>query len=329
MITVQNLSKMYGTFPALRGVSFEVPTGQVLGFLGPNGAGKSTTMKILTGYLYASGGSASVDGIDVTKNPLEVRRRVGYLPETNPLYADMRVDDYLRFVGQIRGVKGAALRSGFDRVIASCGLQQVVKKGISELSKGFRQRVGLAQAMIHDPQILILDEPTSGLDPNQIVEIRDLIRSLGANRTVILSTHYLQEVEATCDHIMIVAGGQLVANGTHAELCDTLPRGALTLEVRGPADAVQKQLAESFPGARVERLPSDAAQARFRIETSPELAGDPREIAGDAVAKNGWKVLELRQTSASLEDVFRSLTSNPDAASNYAARVNDAQQGAA
>ena len=160
MISVQNLSKLYGTFPALRGVSFEVPTGQVLGFLGPNGAGKSTTMKILTGYLYASGGSANVDGIDVEKSPVEVRRRVGYLPETNPLYADMRVDDYLRFVGEIRGVKGRDLRGAMERVIASCGLQKVVKKGISELSKGYRQRVGLAQAMIHDPQILILDEPT-------------------------------------------------------------------------------------------------------------------------------------------------------------------------
>ncbi|MCA8972589.1 MAG: ATP-binding cassette domain-containing protein [Planctomycetes bacterium] len=313
MISVQNLSKLYGTFPALRGVSFEVPTGQVLGFLGPNGAGKSTTMKILTGYLYASGGSANVDGIDVEKNPVEVRRRVGYLPETNPLYADMRVDDYLRFVGEIRGVKGRDLRAAMDRVIASCGLQKVVKKGISELSKGYRQRVGLAQAMIHDPQILILDEPTSGLDPNQIVEIRDLIRSLGANRTVVLSTHYLQEVEATCDRILIVSGGQLVADGTHRQLCDMLPTRKVVVEIAGSADDVATKLQSAFPGARVEKLVTDPAIASFRVEQDAGAAGDMRGTVADLASKNSWKVLGMRQ-EGSLEDVFRHLTYDKGAA---------------
>ncbi len=313
MISVQNLSKMYGTFPALRGVSFEVPSGQVLGFLGPNGAGKSTTMKILTGYLYATGGTAKVDGVDVSEHPVEVRRRVGYLPETNPLYTDMRVDDYLSFVGEIRGVKGSQRKAAMERVIASCGLQKVVKKGISELSKGFRQRVGLAQAMIHDPQILILDEPTSGLDPNQIVEIRDLIRSLGANRTVILSTHYLQEVEATCDRIIIVARGELVADGTHRELCERLPKGAVHVELVGPGDTIAAKLSEAFPGARVEKLPVDAGQAvRFKVERNAvpenEASSDMRGRIADLAQQNGWKVLELRQGGASLEDVFRHLT---------------------
>ena len=316
MIQVENLSKYYGTFPALKGVSFEVPTGQVLGFLGPNGAGKSTTMKILTGYLYASGGSASVDGIDVAKNPLEVRRRVGYLPETNPLYADMRVDDYLRFVAQVRGLRGSDVKSGIDRVVGVCGLQKVFKKGIDELSKGFKQRVGLAQAMVHDPQILVLDEPTSGLDPNQIVEIRELIRSLGANRTVILSTHYLQEVDAAADRTIIVAGGQIVADGDNDELCGRLPAGPLTVEILGPVDTVRQQLGQAFPGANIEAMPSDGdGAARFRVDVRQGLDRDAREAVNDLVGVNNWKLLELHRKAATLEDVFRHYTANGATAS--------------
>ncbi len=320
MITVDNLVKMYGPAPALQGVSFTVPTGQVLGFLGPNGAGKSTTMKILTGYLYATSGRAEVDGIDVGDNPLEVRRRVGYLPETNPLYADMRVDDYLSFVAQVRRVPRAELRSHLDRVVSSCGLGKVYKKGISELSKGFRQRVGLAQAMVHDPQILILDEPTSGLDPNQIVEIRDLIRSLGANRTVILSTHYLQEVEATCDRIMIIADGRIVADGSGPELCKTLPAGPMTAEIVGQPDKITQQLGQAFPGAAVETIPIDGQQrsSRYRIQVREGLDGDAREALFDLAKVNGWKLLELRRDSASLEDVFRRLTGGDSGKHNAA-----------
>jgi ABC-2 type transport system ATP-binding protein len=308
MIRVDNLVKRYGQVTALQGITFEVPSGQVLGFLGPNGAGKSTTMKILTGYLYATSGHVEVDGIDVQKNPLEVRKRVGYLPETNPLYTEMRVDDYLGFVAEVRGVPAGSIRSAIDRVTQVCGLESVFKKGISELSKGFRQRVGLAQAMVHDPQIMILDEPTSGLDPNQIVEIRELVRSLGANRTVILSTHYLQEVEATCDRIMIVSRGRIVADGTKGQLVAQLPAGPLKVEVLGPADAVQAQMAAKLGGASIERVPgpADAKSVTFRI-TAPGGA-DLREAVFDLVKAGGWKLIGLDREVPTLEAVFRRLT---------------------
>ncbi|MAE77472.1 MAG: ABC transporter [Planctomycetes bacterium] len=330
MITVQNLVKMYGQVAALQGITFEVPSGQVVGFVGPNGAGKSTTMKILTGFLYATNGKAALEGIDVRENPLEVRRRVGYLPETNPLYTDMRVDDYLSFVAEVRGVKGARRRAAMDRVVQVCGLGTVFKKGISELSKGFRQRVGLAQAMIHDPQILILDEPTSGLDPNQIVEIRDLIRSLGTNRTVVLSTHYLQEVEAACDRIIIVAQGNIVADGTGEELCARLPAGALALEIIGPPDTVHGKLKDAFTGARVDMAPQveGSRSTRFHVVFASEPDTDAREIAHDLVQANGWKILELKRKSASLEDVFRRLTANGAAAVSAEPAMAPSQEGA-
>ena len=204
MIEVHELSKDYGLTRALKGVSFTVERGDVLGFLGPNGAGKSTTMKILSGFLLPSGGRASVGGFDVVRDSLEVRRRIGYLPESTPLYTEMRVDEYLTFVAEIRGVPGSQLRSAIGRVVDLCGLERVTGKNILELSKGYRQRVGLAQAMVHEPDVLILDEPTSGLDPNQIIEIRGLIERIGDEHTVILSTHYLQEVEKSCNRVIVV-----------------------------------------------------------------------------------------------------------------------------
>jgi ABC-2 type transport system ATP-binding protein len=315
MIQVKNLVKHYGSFIALKGISFEVPSGQVLGFLGPNGAGKSTTMKILTGYLYPSRGMVLVDGIDVQRDPLAVRKKVGYLPETNPLYMDMRVDDYLRFVGSVRGLRGKELLQGLQRVVEVCGLPRVYRKDIRELSKGYRQRVGLAQAMIHDPEILVLDEPTSGLDPNQIVEIRELIRSLGADRTVLLSTHYLQEVEATCDRILIVSQGQLVADGTAESLTSTLPAGPLTVEIKGPRDKVETQLKELFPAATKVEVrflgENESGEVLFQIGTSPEADDHVREAVFDLVSGNGWKLLEMHRRPASLEQVFRKLTLDP------------------
>ncbi|HHI80684.1 MAG TPA: ATP-binding cassette domain-containing protein [Planctomycetes bacterium] len=315
MIQVENLVKHYGSFVALKGISFEVPSGQVLGFLGPNGAGKSTTMKILTGYLYPSSGHVKVDGIDVQEDPLSVRKKVGYLPETNPLYMDMRVDDYLRFVGSIRGLRGKALSQGIQRVVEVCGLARVYRKEIRELSKGYRQRVGLAQAMIHDPEILVLDEPTSGLDPNQIVEIRELIRNLGTDRTVLLSTHYLQEVEATCDRILIIAQGKIVADGTARSLTSTLPPGPLTVEIKGPKDKVETQLKELFPpetGVQVQFLGEDPpGEVCFRVGTSPESDEHVREAIFDLVSRNGWKLLEMHRPPATLEQVFRKLTLDP------------------
>lgn len=311
MINIERLVKDYGPVRALQGVTFDVPSGQVLGFLGPNGAGKTTTMKILTGYLYPTSGRVVVNGMDVTEDSIEVRRSVGYLPETNPLYQDMRVDDYLEFVAQVRGLRGRQKKAAIERVVSICGVGTVYKKGILELSKGFRQRVGLAQAMIHDPDILILDEPTSGLDPNQIIEIRDLIRSVGSNRTVILSTHILQEVEATCDRIIIVATGQIVADGTAQELMAQLPAGSLEIEVIGPAESIEKQLAELFVGGSVVRLP-DAKESdsgvRFRVQVSTQMDRHAKEAVFDLITGNGWKLLTLHREAASLEAVFRKFT---------------------
>ena len=323
MIHVENLSKDYGQVHALRGVSFDVPRGQVLGFLGPNGAGKSTTMKILTGFLTATGGTASIAGFDVTTQSLEVRRRVGYLPESNPLYMEMRVDDYLRFVAEVRGVTGGARQVEIDRVVDACGLDRVYKKDIDELSKGYKQRVGLAQAMIHDPEVLILDEPTSGLDPNQIIEIRDLIRHLGTQRTVILSTHILQEVEASCDRVIIVSQGQIVADGSSAELCESLPSGPLEVEIVGAKDSILQQLKELFVQGEVEHLPDGHARHGghfFRIHVPLAMDEHAREAVFDLVRGNDWKLVHLFRHKASLEDVFRKHTLSEEAAEALAVR---------
>ncbi len=218
MIEVNNLSMQYGSFVALQDVSFRANPGEVLGLLGPNGAGKTTAMRILTTYLYPSAGTAQVDGIDILENPIDARRRIGYLPETVPLYSDMRVDEYLTFVGQARSLEGTKLAERLEWVKQACHLRSVWKHLLSELSKGYGQRVGLAQALIHDPKVLILDEPTSGLDPIQIIEIRALVKNLAQEKTILFSTHILQEVEALADRIVIINEGKLVAQGTKAEL---------------------------------------------------------------------------------------------------------------
>jgi len=230
MIDVQNLTMHYGTVIALDHVSFQANPGEVLGLLGPNGAGKTTAMRILTTYLYPSSGTAKVDGFDILGNPLEVRRRTGYLPETVPLYADMQVEEYLTFVGKARSLEGAKLTERLEWVKNACSLRPVWKHLLSELSKGYGQRVGLAQALIHDPQVLILDEPTSGLDPLQIIEIRTLIKNLAKEKTVVFSTHILQEVEVLADRIVIINEGKLVAYGTKAELAQKIGRPQSSLE---------------------------------------------------------------------------------------------------
>lgn len=218
MIDVQSLTMHYGSFVALAGVSFQAKKGEILGLLGPNGAGKTTVMRILTTYLYPTLGTAKIDHYDILEHPLEVRKRIGYLPETAPLYPDMQVEEYLSFVGNARGVTGKALIQRLDWLKETCALKNVWKHELSEISKGYRQRVGLAQALIHDPQVLILDEPTSGLDPLQIIGIRDLVRGLAREKTIIFSTHILQEVEAMADRIVILHEGKVVAEGTQKEL---------------------------------------------------------------------------------------------------------------
>ena len=307
MIEVERLEKNYGLARALKGISFSVKKGEVIGFLGPNGAGKSTTMKILTGYLLPTGGRASVAGFDVVDQSLEVRRRIGYLPESTPLYQEMRVDDYLMFVAEIRGVPRDRRRAAIDRAVELCGLTRVTGKNIVELSKGYRQRAGLAQAIVHEPPVLILDEPTSGLDPNQIVEVRKLIERLGAEHTVVLSTHYLQEVEKSCSRVIIVNRGEIVADGTRDELIARQPAGGLLARVRGPEGPVRAQLAELLPGCRVDVLSSAGSAIDLRIDVGSGSAPIEESLTR-LVVKNGWDMLELHRERASLEDVFRTLT---------------------
>jgi ABC-2 type transport system ATP-binding protein len=309
MISVDQLKKSYdGIAYALKGVSFEVAKGEVVGFLGPNGAGKSTTMKILTGFLLPTEGRATIDGLDVVRDSLQVRRRIGYLPESTPLYYEMRVDDYLRFTGRIRGVPGKELTSALSRVIDLCGLDRVTGKNILELSKGYKQRVGLAQAMIHRPKLLILDEPTSGLDPNQIVEVRKLIKQLGEDHTVMVSTHILQEVEASCSRILIISLGKLVADGSLADLLGDLPGGDVHLRVRGPSESVLSQLRELLgESVPAEIVSQDGDVSVYRVSVNETTVAVEEGIA-HLIVKNDWALLGIWREKGTLEQVFHSKT---------------------
>ncbi len=242
-IRVENLTKYYGPTAAVKDISFEINTGQIVGFLGPNGAGKSTTMKIITTYLTQNQGKVYVDGLDTEQKPIEVRKKIGYLPEQNPLYLDMNVIDYLKFAAELESVPKNEIESAVNKVVDLCGLQDVRHKDIGELSKGFKQRVGLAQAMVHNPEVLILDEPTSGLDPNQIIEIRKLIKQLGKQKTLVLSTHIMQEVEATCDRVLIINNGEIVADGSPDSLQDKF-RGKVEINLVIKKDSIDKDLIE-------------------------------------------------------------------------------------
>ena len=312
MIRVDNLSKSYGPARALKGISFAVERGEVVGFLGPNGAGKSTTMKILTGFLTPSGGGATVDGYDVVRDSLATRERIGYLPESTPLYAEMRVDDYLAFAARIRRVPAREVRGKIERVVELCGLERVTGKNILELSKGYRQRVGLAQAMIHEPDLLVLDEPTSGLDPNQIVEVRALIERLGEEHTVILSTHYLQEVEASCSRIIIINLGEIVADDTASALVSAQSGGAVRACIKGDSAAVSAQLQELFPGFAAEVVERhDGGYDTWRVPLADNTRAEDRtieEALAQLVVKNDWSLAELVRERPSLETVFRHLT---------------------
>jgi ABC-2 type transport system ATP-binding protein len=309
MIQVDTLTKNYGSFRAVDGVSFSVRKGEVLGFLGPNGAGKSTTMKILTCYLAPTGGAARVAGFDVFDQSLEVRKRIGYLPEDTPIYRDMTVLELLRFVSDVRGMPRARREARIREIGGRCGLGDVAGKLVGELSKGFRQRVGLAQAMVHDPDILILDEPTSGLDPNQIVEIRQLIKEVGKEKTVILSTHILGEVEATCGRMIIISKGKLVADGT-PEVLRARQRGGryrVVVEANGtPVDAVRARLGGMTGVGNCQVVGGEDGAHAFAIDAA--TTEDLRKSLFRAAVDNKWTLLELVRESASLEDVFRNLT---------------------
>ena len=309
MIEVKDLTKSYGARLAVDGISFSVPRGEILGFLGPNGAGKSTTMRILTGYLSASSGTASIDGFDVFRNPLEVRRRVGYLPENNPLYNEMRVSDYLRLCCKLRGVAPRRRAGRVAYAIEACGLDDRRRDIIGRLSKGLRQRVGLAQAVVHDPDLLILDEPTSGLDPAQTRETRDLIVALGKDHTVILSSHILPEVSATCQRVVIINRGVLVADDRPDNLARRMSAGHgidVELIVRGAAEAIRSKLAAVMGLASVEvrELPG-GGECLVNVHSDGD---DPREELARIVVKAGFGLRELHSRTLSLEDVFISLT---------------------
>jgi len=261
MIIVDNLEKSYDGFQAVNKISFEVQSGQILGFLGPNGAGKTTTMKILTCFMPPTAGTVTIDGLSVTEHSKEIRKKIGYFPEHAPIYADMNVIDYLKFVSDVRGIEKSRQSSAIKHVIEVCNLGDMIQKDIGELSKGYRQRVGLAQAMVHNPDILILDEPTTGLDPNQIVEIRSLIKEIGKEKTVIFSTHILQEVTATCDKVMIINKGKIVAKGSPDELmANSKGKGILNLELNPGANDVLEKIS-ALPGVTKAKAGTEIGRA--------------------------------------------------------------------
>jgi ABC-2 type transport system ATP-binding protein len=307
MIEVENLTKRYGPTLAVSGVSFTVQKGEVLGFLGPNGAGKTTTMRVITGFFPPTEGRVRVAGYDVVEEPLEAKRRIGYLPETPPVYPDMTVDEYLAFVARIKGVAHRDINARLESIVERCAVGDVRHRQIGKLSKGYRQRVGLAQALIHNPEVLVLDEPTAGLDPKQIIETRELIKGLAGQHTVILSTHILPEVSKTCQRVVVINAGQIVAVGTPDELMRRLQGFETVLvTVEGPAAAIIEKF-QSVGGVNwVE--PRDSHDGRVTLEVHSEKDKDVRAELARATVESGWKLYELRTSGLSLEEIFLKLT---------------------
>ncbi|MBK8381560.1 MAG: ATP-binding cassette domain-containing protein [Ignavibacteria bacterium] len=309
-IKVENLTKYYGQQAAVNDITFEINTGEIVGFLGPNGAGKSTTMKMITTYLTPSAGKIYVNDLSTESESLEVRKKIGYLPEQNPLYLDMNVLDYLEFAAELESVPKSDIAKSIKKMIGVCGLGDVQHKDIGELSKGFKQRVGLAQAMIHEPDVLILDEPTSGLDPNQIIEIRKLIKQLGKEKTLVLSTHILQEVEATCDRVLIINKGQIVADGTPDSLQDKF-RGQVQISLVLKKDSVDKDLVlraiSSIRNIEKARI-SKEDELSYHLLIAGRKGEDVREDIFRKMVSMNQVILGLHQEETSLEDIFRQLT---------------------
>ncbi len=298
-IVVENLTKVYGSQNAVDRVSFEVSKGEILGFLGPNGAGKSTTMKMITCYLPPTGGKVLVNGLDVTLNERKVKKIIGYLPENNPLYLDHYVHEYLRFIGKVNNIYGRTLTDRVNEIITLCGLEKEQNKLIGSLSKGYRQRVGLAQALLHDPDVLVLDEPTTGLDPNQIAEVRKLIREISATKTVILSTHIMQEVKAICDRVVIINNGKIVANSTVKELQKSM-RSAITIKVQVTGELNESLLKEIEGIISVNRHENNVWTITSNVDIRPEIT--------KVIATEKLDLLELSTVEQSLEDIFMKLT---------------------
>ncbi len=308
MIEIKNLTKKIGNNVILDDVNLTVQEGEILGFLGPNGAGKTTTMKILTSFWTPSSGEVEVDEVNVVRDSLATRKKIGYLPENVPLYDDMKVYEYLRFVAEMRGLEEEDVKKRIKEVIKDCGLEKVIYKSIDELSKGYRQRVGLAQAIIHEPDILILDEPTTGLDPNQIVEIRELIKKIGQEKTVIFSTHILSEVSATCDRAVIINNGKIIAEGTPSELMNKAGGTEIIYaKIKGDKNSVMQKIKELEGVDSVAEKDSEADNI-WGYEIKQKGGVDVREKLSQLVMNSGWSILEFNKKTVSLEDVFRELT---------------------
>ena len=304
MIEVKNLVKNYNDVKAVQSINFTIDHGEVVGFLGSNGAGKSTTLKILTGYLIPTSGEVTIDGFNIKNDSHEIKKIVGYLPESNPLYHEMYVYDLLKFIANTRNIYGQKFKNSLDKVVIQCGIKEVVHKRVGECSKGFKQRVGLACAMIHDPKILILDEPVTGLDPNQIIEIRHLIKNLGKEKLVLMSSHILQEIEATVNRIIIIDHGKIVADGTTKKLMNQFMGNIkLSLEVIGLTDDKLSKFKDNFKKAKIKKL-----KDYHKIILEYKKKEDMRLDVFNFIVKNKLSLLEMSTQTANLEDIFRKIT---------------------
>ena len=309
MIRVENLSKNYGPVKAVRSISFDLDDGQVVGFLGANGAGKSTTLKVMTGYISPTSGNVYYNDHNIQENTSEIQKDIGYLPELNPLYGEMRVHDYLKFISEIRGIPKENFKSAFQKVVEECALNAVAHRTIANRSKGYKQRIGLAAAMIHDPKILILDEPVSGLDPNQIVEIRQLIRKLGKEKIVIMSSHILQEIQATVDRIIIINEGSIVADGSSDSLLsDTNAKTELSMDVENADENDINDMKAIIPSIEISSISKEDTHTKINIKYPKN--NDPRSDIFKYAVDKGWSILEMFATRQNLEDIFRNLTSS-------------------
>ena len=312
MIRIENLSKNYDTVQAVKSISFSLKDGEIVGFLGANGAGKSTTLKMMTGYLTPTSGNVYVDDKNIIDNCIEIQNQIGYLPELNPLYTEMKVHEYLKFHAEIRDITGEEFKNSLKKVVSECGLQGVVHRTVGNCSKGYKQRIGLAAAMIHNPKILILDEPVTGLDPNQIVEIRSLIKKLGKEKLVLMSSHILQEIQATVDRIIIIDQGKIVADGTSEELiAGSKGNSKLNIEIYNADENDIENMKAVIPAITIKGL--NKTDDKIQLSLEYKNNSDPRKDVFNYAVEKGWIITEMIVSKRNLEDLFRNLTLKKDA----------------